>query len=588
MTKRVKPNRLAWESNCLPAIIWLSVVLIPPISLVADYEFDLDTSTTNYWASLGIARPSKPAYMGWFIDSIHGNKLIRITGDVGESIPNVPGKFWGDLHKHGYSNRGAFNCDSTYLLLEKGGHYIVDLSNYSIVKRLSPPIGQRRWHHQKADTMQFFTADGAQCGEYNVLDDSISGVFSVDGFTDLTLEGNGNWTHDAKRVAALGVSTDTGNRNIVIIDFESRQIVATIDISSDFEDAMTCGSVGISPLGNYVIVVGKLANGQTGNNPTGSDRHICYSVSSGAITYRSTLYGLPSHADLGLDVNGDEVYVGGAKSNWPAAGIVAGSSTVKRKCADGTLSLVARIQPSHTSCRNIKRPGWAYLSAQSKAAMYSGNLPWYTGEVIAVKLDGTRHERCGIMYGADKDIYDHEHHACPSPDGKLIAFGSQWDKQDGDPGHCVQGYISDISEFIIFPGVDADLDGMHDQWETKYFGGTNAANGGAADDWDHDGILNVDEYVAGTSPINNEDRLIMGIKSVGGCIVVKYSTLSATGLFYEGKSRFYDLEKSTNLVSGYWVPIIGETNIPGSDTTLFVTNESLLDAQYFRVKARLE
>lgn len=55
--------------------------------------------------------------------------------------------------------------------------------------------------------------------------------------------------------------------------------------------------------------------------------------------------------------------------------------------------------------------------------------------------------------------------------------------------------------FII--ELDADSDNMDDTWEIEYFGGTNVVNGGAYDDFDNDGMLNIDEFISGVNPTNS-------------------------------------------------------------------------------------
>jgi hypothetical protein len=52
--------------------------------------------------------------------------------------------------------------------------------------------------------------------------------------------------------------------------------------------------------------------------------------------------------------------------------------------------------------------------------------------------------------------------------------------------------------------ADADRDGMADTWETNYFGAVNTTNNSAnaLQDPDNDGMINRDEYIAGTNPTN--------------------------------------------------------------------------------------
>jgi hypothetical protein len=61
-----------------------------------------------------------------------------------------------------------------------------------------------------------------------------------------------------------------------------------------------------------------------------------------------------------------------------------------------------------------------------------------------------------------------------------------------------------LNEADIIFTITADVDGddMDDSWEVDFFGGTNAVDGGATDDFDGDGMLNVEEFIAGVNPTN--------------------------------------------------------------------------------------
>jgi hypothetical protein len=55
------------------------------------------------------------------------------------------------------------------------------------------------------------------------------------------------------------------------------------------------------------------------------------------------------------------------------------------------------------------------------------------------------------------------------------------------------------------PNEDTDADGLSDDWELRYFGTTAASNGTA--DADGDGHTDLQEFLAGTDPINSQSRL---------------------------------------------------------------------------------
>jgi len=92
------------------------------------------------------------------------------------------------------------------------------------------------------------------------------------------------------------------------------------------------------------------------------------------------------------------------------------------------------------------------------------------------------------------------------------------------------------------PGtVDFDWngDGMPDQWEIDYFGGTDTAAGAATNDYDHDGMPNLDEFIAGTNPTNAASRLVitdMGFP-LGATSQVVLAWSSVTSTFYNVSMR---------------------------------------------------
>jgi hypothetical protein len=85
-----------------------------------------------------------------------------------------------------------------------------------------------------------------------------------------------------------------------------------------------------------------------------------------------------------------------------------------------------------------------------------------------------------------------------SGDGKWAAFASlASDLISGDHNSYRDVFVSDLEG--THPVEDVDGDGMDDAWERKYFG--DLSHGPATDD-DGDGATNLDEYIAGTSPVD--------------------------------------------------------------------------------------
>lgn len=103
------------------------------------------------------------------------------------------------------------------------------------------------------------------------------------------------------------------------------------------------------------------------------------------------------------------------------------------------------------------------------------------------------------------------------------------------------------------PFVDADHDGMPDSWEIACFGSTNQPPSGVMGDYDRDGVYNIDEFLAGTHPTNSNSRLVLtGFSAVPGA-----QALSWSGASY----RIYEVEWSTNLVTGGWGYLGTVTNL---------------------------
>ena len=116
---------------------------------------------------------------------------------------------------------------------------------------------------------------------------------------------------------------------------------------------------------------------------------------------------------------------------------------------------------------------------------------------------------------------------------------------------------------------DDDQDGMHDDWEFACFGHTNRS---ALDDLDQDGLVEIDEYVAGTDPTTNTGILAVQIDmQPGDTVLVSLPTVQALPPQYQGYERRYALEHSAG-VRAYWQALPGYGSILGNGQTIIFTN----------------
>jgi hypothetical protein len=99
-----------------------------------------------------------------------------------------------------------------------------------------------------------------------------------------------------------------------------------------------------------------------------------------------------------------------------------------------------------------------------------------------------------------------------------------------------------LHQWFSFNKLDAY--GIPAGWKTQFFGATNAVNGGALDDWDHDGVNNLSEYLAGTNPTNASSKFsVTSLKAQGGTnFAIQWSSIAG---------KLYAIQTSTNLPAGY-------------------------------------
>ncbi|MCX6865416.1 MAG: metallophosphoesterase [Verrucomicrobia bacterium] len=106
---------------------------------------------------------------------------------------------------------------------------------------------------------------------------------------------------------------------------------------------------------------------------------------------------------------------------------------------------------------------------------------------------------------------------------------------------------------------DANHNGMPDAWEITWFGSTTNPLGAADYDWDHDGQINLHEYLAGTNPTDPADvfKITSVTRDAGGDLVLRWPSVS-------GKS--YKIQTSTDLPGGFHDT--ADAPLPGTGGTL--------------------
>jgi hypothetical protein len=132
-------------------------------------------------------------------------------------------------------------------------------------------------------------------------------------------------------------------------------------------------------------------------------------------------------------------------------------------------------------------------------------------------------------------------------------------------------------------GPDADGDGLPDAWKSAH-----GITGNGSGDRDGDGVSDRNEYVAGTNPNDPNDNFHLEITKAGTNVLVSFFARQAAGVGYEGQSRYYGLEYTTNITSGLWFGVSNRTNILGDDTTVSCEIGEPLNPTFYRGKVHLQ
>jgi len=119
---------------------------------------------------------------------------------------------------------------------------------------------------------------------------------------------------------------------------------------------------------------------------------------------------------------------------------------------------------------------------------------------------------------------------------------------------------------------DTDRDGIPDSWELEYFGNATSASGTA--DTDGDGMINTEEFVAGTDPTNALSVLKLHVSATNKAILN----------FVAQTNRGYTVQYQTSLLSSNWNSL---TNIAISPlvrtTVLHAPNPPPESERFYRV-----
>lgn len=181
---------------------------------------------------------------------------------------------------------------------------------------------------------------------------------------------------------------------------------------------------------------------------------------------------------------------------------------------------------------------------------------------VDINDDGTRNERTagwGVLYGPLSLV-----------DSNGMAFGATVYQDELAQVQAVGGGLTGVVSLTVLDILkdNAGLygsDGIADAWQVQYFG-VNNTNAAAAVDDDRDGQSNFNEFMAGTSPVDETDFFGIRRMSRGAGGVMEFVMAPMFS------NRTYTIEATTNLVTPRWVAIDSITT--GVASVMAMTGET--------------
>lgn len=357
---------------------------------------------------------AKPGYLKSYTEPVFGTKVTRITGDPGTAIAS--GGMWGtDVHNE-YSKVQAWNADQSLIYIETNrdnggtGSVFLDGNTYQPKFSARCPGNECRWH--PLDPTSTIYAGKGVVGYWFPQTNTKMVIQSFPGYGELYIgPWEGNLSLDGSIIVLSGTAPD-GTEVAFAYDLVRRIKYPDIKVLN-FGNTLDWAS--ISPKGGYVVM------------SFSEDDHTAITDLQGNLV-TSFSAGHPSHDDMTVDANGDEVAVGKAVS-FPYGGMI-----VKVRLKDGAITkLTTGGYGRHSSTRDTTFRFAAVSSFEPDAAPYKG-------EIALVNLDGSAVYRLAHHYTV---VTDYEAEAIPtiSPDGTRVIFSSNWGASSARP---VQVYVIDL------------------------------------------------------------------------------------------------------------------------------------------------
>lgn len=322
---------------------------------------------------------------------------------------------WDWYPIHDYSKIQPWNADASIYRFAAAAIY--NANTHQMIRELpGSQIYPCYWSNTNPDLLYSFRESG-YVRTYSVSTNTVTDMNTdIQGYDIVKLgPGEGNIDKNDKYVALIGKSGI--DMDVIVFDLQLNQIIHTETFagawgnSNDVPDYVDW--VSVSQSGDYV---GIMWNHNTTSQANPFNNHYgveLYNTTNMQYLRRIAIYG--NHGDFGYAQNGDEVFV----QFWGPTG------TLNMYYLNGNGRVILSTNDDfagegHVSCRNINRPGYAYVSQDEENR---------SGQIIAIKLDNSGLvEHFGHHFGTASS-YLKSPMPVPAPNGDKVMFKSDF----GDP-----------------------------------------------------------------------------------------------------------------------------------------------------------
>jgi len=397
-------------------IILTTILTISLLQLAKAQQFP---DAMQYQSITPPTTPVFPNYGESVVDNSVSNpiEITRVTEPVNYVDENGNPQIWYPTHE--YAKTQVWNADQTKYKISSWKVY--DATTYQEIHQLSS-MYPSYWSNTNPDLMWSFRENG-DVKKYIISTNSTQTVANILGYEVIKLgPGEGNIDKNDHYVALVGKKTN-GDLDVIIFNLQTFQIEYTKPFAGAWGNGNTSFPdfidwISVSQSGDYVVINWNNSLNQTTDyyfDQAGVNHFGVEVYNRADMVFQNRIIPYGNHGDLGYAIDGDEVYV-------QFYGEYGGGTIYMHKLNGNSSSIVLNTHPDfgvsgHISCRNINRPGWAYVTMSELDE---------SAQIVAIKLDNSGLvEHFGHHFSSALS-YEQAAMAVASPNGDKICFKSDF------------------------------------------------------------------------------------------------------------------------------------------------------------------